>query len=562
MVIHFDTPWPRVAGRIAAAACCLWLAACGSSDPAVENVTLSGTVSYDFVPAAATRADAAAEWEGGLDYARTEARPARGVQVVAVADDGQEIAATRADAHGAYTLTVPANISVRLRAKARLLQGAGAGAWDFSVRDNTSPGFMQGKAALYTAQGEAFDSGNQPTAVHNLHAASGWTGGAYTAPRAAAPFAILDQFYSAMEKMRAADPDVVFPPMNTYWSVENRPSDTTDKAIGDITTSHYWDGAGADEDDDDEDEGPPGLFILGKADVDTDEYDTGVVVHEWGHYFEAKLSRSDSTGGSHGGGDVLDMRLAFGEAWGNALAGMVRGDPLYVDTNGPGQASVGPVLDLDDIPSYEPKGWFNEASVQYVLYQISKAPELGFGDVYRVMTGPQKTTPAFTSLFSFAAYLREIALPAGQARLDELLAGIGVVHGAQLDIWGSGQTWPASLPDPAVHGAGVLPIYTMLQPGQAPVKLCTTNIGRLAPGLNMLGNRRYLRLSVNQPGDYQLKLAFDGEPLLTPVKHRGADVPFHEVDDDTVGLRMDEAGDYLMAIGMMKLGDCFTAQLQ
>lgn len=39
MVIHFDTPWPRVAGRIAAAACCLWLAACGSSDPAVENVT-------------------------------------------------------------------------------------------------------------------------------------------------------------------------------------------------------------------------------------------------------------------------------------------------------------------------------------------------------------------------------------------------------------------------------------------------------------------------------------------------------------------------------------------
>jgi hypothetical protein len=55
------------------------------------------------------------------------------------------------------------------------------------------------------------------------------------------------------------------------------------------------------------------MFLLGKEDVDTDEFDTHVVVHEWGHYFESAVSRSDSPGGNHALGDLLDARLAFGE---------------------------------------------------------------------------------------------------------------------------------------------------------------------------------------------------------------------------------------------------------
>src|SRR5699024_2060534 len=101
--------------------------------------------------------------------------------------------------------------------------------------------------------------------------------------------------------------------------------------------------------------------ILGKEDLDTDEYDSAVVVHEWGHYFENQMARSDSMGGYHGGGDVLDMRLAFGEGWGNALAGMVRDDPLYVDTQGARQQLPGVIMDVGANDFYE-KGWFSESS--------------------------------------------------------------------------------------------------------------------------------------------------------------------------------------------------------
>src|SRR5260364_235899 len=75
-----------------------------------------------------------------------------------------------------------------------------------------------------------------------------------------------------------------------FWSTDNRPTDG-DKAIGEIGTSHV---AGGKE-----------MYILGKEDVDIDEYDEGVMLHEWGHYFEHFAGRADSIGGSHGGGDNL-----------------------------------------------------------------------------------------------------------------------------------------------------------------------------------------------------------------------------------------------------------------
>ncbi|QEA13589.1 hypothetical protein [Comamonas flocculans] len=516
----------------------LWLASCGGgAQPDVSAVAIQGRVSYDFVPATTER---------GLNYADTTARPARGVEVVAVADDGRELASSRAGVDGSFTLTVPARTTVRLRAKARLHQPPGAGAsWDFSIRDNTSSGYAQGNAALYAVQGEAFDSGSKATLTQDLHAASGWTGDGYGQARAAAPFAILDQFYSAIEKMRAVDPSVAFPPMNTYWSIHNRPA-PGEPALGEITTSH-WQSAGD----------TPGLYILGKEDVDTDEYDTGVVVHEWGHYFESRLSRSDSTGGPHGGGDMLDMRLAFGEAWGNALAGMVREDPLYIDTSDPGQAVTGLVMDLDAIPGYEPRGWFNEASVQTLLYKASRAPQLGFDDIYRVMTGPQKSTPAFTSLFSFASYLREAAGPEGRAVLDALLADIQTVNGPQLDIWGTHQSWPQSLADGARHQDAVLPIYTPLAVGAAPTRSCSTSqFGN--KGIN-LGNQRYYRFSVASGGSYTLAFS-ESQAKDLEVRSADEDVEFEALDDTTASAVL-APGDYVMSVRPAPPGSCISVRV-
>jgi len=461
------------------------------------NVQLSGQVTYDFVPLVADVAVPSAY----LDYANTVAMPARGVQVAAIADDGRELASGDADADGRYVLSVPKNTHIRLRAVARLYQAPGDGAsWDFSIRDNTSPGYADNQASIYAVQGEAFNTGVNHLS-RNLHAASGWTGAGYGNTRSAAPFAILDQIFTAMQKVLAVDEDAIFAPMSTYWSVANRPGMMGDKAMGEIGTSH-WQSATA----------HPGLYILGKEDVDTDEYDTGVIVHEWGHYFESKFSRADSVGGPHGGGDVLDMRVAFGEAWGNSLAGMVRDDPVYADTQGPRQSQRGVVMDLDTIPAAEPRGWFNEASVQHVLYQMYKAPSIGFGAIYEVMIGQQKDTPALTSLFSFATYLRA-GVDAGAAGLiDTWLADIGTVNGADLDIWGANQDYPAFFD--VAYKDFVVPIYRDLVPGVTMNNVCGTTA--FGADRNKLGNYQFLRVTIDEAGagDYDLTLETDTAPAV------------------------------------------------
>ena len=459
------------------------------------NVQLSGRVTYDSVPVAAS----VTPYVAYLDYAETVARPARGVQVAAIDDDGRELALGAADADGRYVLTVPKNTPVRLRAVARLYQAPGDGAsWDFTIRDNTSPGYADKAASIYAVQGEAFNTGVAHLS-RDLHAASGWTGAGYGNPRSAAPFAILDQIFTGMQKVLAVDQDAVFAPMNTYWSIHNR-SANGDKAKGEIGTSHWQPGTDH-----------PGLYILGKEDSDTDEYDTAVVVHEWGHYFEAKFSRSDSVGGSHGNEENLDMRVSFGEGWGNALAGMVRDDPIYADTQGPRQAHAGVVADLDTIPVGETRGWFNEASVQHVLYQMYKAPSIGFGAIYAAMVGPQKDTPALTSLFSFATYLRGVVDGAGQGLIDTLLGDIDTVNGDDLDIWGTNQTYPAFLDAGGKHF--VVPVYRDF-PLATDETICGTYV--LGKDYNKLGRFQFRRVTIDVAGDYTLTFYPDPDAPAPP----------------------------------------------
>ena len=299
----------------------------------------------------------------------------------------------------------------------------------------------------------------------------------------------------------------------------------------------------------------------GRACTDTDEYDTAVVVHEWGHYFESSFSRADSIGGPHGGRDLLDMRLAFGEAWGNSLAGMVRDDPLYVDTQGAAQGQAGVVFDLDGIDAGEPRGWFNEASVQHVLYQWYKAPSLGFPAIYKVMVGPQKDTPAFTTLFSFATYLRNNADDAGRLAIDQHLTAIHTVNGAALDIWGSNQVYPASLA-PAPGGAPfVLPIYTRLVLN-TPSVVCRTNMFDSISG-NKLGNFRHLHLPIVGAGTYKLNITRGvGDPPAAAEVYRNGKVvlPGQEFHSE-VTLPNLSAGDYTAVLTSDKADACMTVTL-
>ena len=190
---------------------------------------------------------------------------------------------------GSEPFYVIASEDVALRVRAEMLR-VGAPGWDFRVLDNVNGD------ALYTLAGMTFNTGAADL-TRNLHAESGWTGSGYGATRSAAPFAVLDVVYDAVQLVLSAAPDTVFPPLRLHWSAQNVP--VTGTGVGEIGSSKYRLGAG--------------IFLLGSANQDTDEYDRHVIAHEFGHYLEHRFSRSDSIGGPHTLTDQLDMRLAFGE---------------------------------------------------------------------------------------------------------------------------------------------------------------------------------------------------------------------------------------------------------
>lgn len=191
----------------------LLLAGChhggGSSPPLGPDVTLSGTVTFDLVPTA----NVAGVWQ--LDYPSTHSAPARGV-TIEIVNGSNVVATTTTDDAGAYSLRVASNQNVFVRARAELNR-VGAPGWTVLVADNT-----QGDG-LYVLDSDTFLLGASG-ATRDLHAASGWGGSRYTSSRAAAPFAILDAVYDAMQFVLASEPGLAFPRLLIHWSPNNVPS--------------------------------------------------------------------------------------------------------------------------------------------------------------------------------------------------------------------------------------------------------------------------------------------------------------------------------------------------
>jgi len=429
--------------------------------PSTGFVIISGTVTYDLVPSNSNSI--------GLDYDNIRREAIKGVPINAINSSNQSVASTNTDASGHYSFSVPNNTQMKIRVSAKMLQTS-TPSWNVKVVDNTNSN------ALYVMEGALASSGTADS-QRNLNASSGWGGTAYTSVRTAAPFAVLDNAYHAIQKVLSANANTVFPPLLMNWSIKNV-SVSGDTSLGQITTSHYSDG---------------NLFILGDADSDTDEYDDHVVTHEWGHYYEDKFSRSDSIGGRHGAEDKLDIRVALGEGWGNAFSGMALDDPVYFDTLGLSQAS-GFTFNVESDSSTN-KGWYSESSIQRILYDVYDSNDdgddtlsLGFTPIHQVFTGAEKITPAFTSIFSFIKALKDGN--AGDAgTIDTMLLSEDI---AQItDIYGTGRTNRAS--DYPYHD---------LTPG-TPLAIVISN----ADGsYNKLSNRQYVKFTIASSGTYTIKV--------------------------------------------------------
>jgi Big-like domain-containing protein len=389
------------------------------------GITIEGTVAYDFVPATY---DPATD-SGTLAFGAAAQRPVRGA-IVRAMQGATVLTSTYTDELGRYALTFPTTtgtISVTALAKTQ--------SPPIQVEDNTDGDAIWAIAASVPAANGTL----------NLHATHGWTGSSYSAvARSAAPFAILDSMYTAAKAfMDIRSPS--FPTLAVRWSPDNVSSSTYNPAIGFIYTSHFSPSENA-------------IYILGKDGEDTDEYDSHVIVHEWSHYFEENLSRSDSPGGSHGMGDVLDPRLSFGEGYATALAAILLGDPIYADTgwwNGYSLDAFG--FDAETVPTPTDDcvgypcvvglnpGPFSEMSIIRAFYDLCDdsgsaeswdAIAVPLGTIYDVLVGPEKTTPALTTIASFITGLKGAGVDA--AAVNAVLAHYSI--GAITDEWGTGDS--------------------------------------------------------------------------------------------------------------------------
>lgn len=428
-----------------------------------QGVSLSGLLTFDLI----------SHNGAALDYNNIQQSAIRGATVELLnAADSSILQTTTSDENGGYSFQINNAGNYLVRVKAELIQQDVTPSWDFTVVDNTN------EQALYVMDSDVQPVGSS-SVILNLNAPSGWTGSSYGDPRVAAPFAILDFVYQAKQKIIAVEPNIVMPNLLLNWSVDNVPT-SGDLAVGQIGTSFF--------------RTDNQIYLLGAENVDTEEYDKQVVIHEWGHYFEHNFSRSDSLGGSHSGNDRLDIRVAFGEGFATALAAMLLDDPVYRDSSGNAQ-SRGFTFNIENNPITN-RGWYSEASVQSIIYDLYDdnnegvdSLSLGLDPLYQVLINQQKDTLAFVSIFSFVDALKDDS-PGDVLAIDALLTSQNIVVD---DEYGSNQTNNGG-------DARNLPVYMQITPDGTSIEVCSyTSNGRY----NKLGNRKFVRLPITTAGNYQ-----------------------------------------------------------
>ncbi len=397
-----------------------------------EPPNLSGIVTFDWYPVDIDSSDPA-NLHPYVDYSRGFVRPIRGAIVELHDESDVVIAKTNTTIGGYYAFHAPPNANLKVVVTAQL--GAPRNP-EVRVEDRTPSVCVvtDPDCHLYKVKFDVTTTNERVT--KDYVASTEWNNG-YGA-RDGAPFAILDTVYQAKVFVRGVDPNRTYPLLTLDWGptlVQN--SDHTpffDPATKRIT-------------------------LNGLADVDTDEYDTMVVLHEFGHFVQDTVGRDDGLGGSHALTDHLDPPTAFSEGFATAFAGVVaNADRSFADTNicdasgcapasgildtdtsGPQQAGVVcfSAIDTDESSCPDPrlnlKGFDSETGIASLIWNLSAGTttNLGLDSVY---TALNRTTasPAFASVFTFVQKLKELR-PASLADITALAATKGIVDGDEFD---------------------------------------------------------------------------------------------------------------------------------
>jgi hypothetical protein len=469
------------------------------------TVSVSGRITYAHVPARSS---------GGLDFAATTQEPARGIALEVLDGVGAVLANTQTDPGGFYSVALAPNTTAQLRARAQLVRN-GTPSWSIEVRD------VDAQTPAYTVTGVTFSSGSGAT--QDLAIQSGWDTATRqpNGTRAAAPFAILDTVYRSIQKVLSLNASANFPALTIDWSATNTGGET-----------FYTRVAGA-----------PRIVLPGEAGVDTDEYDSAIVAHEFGHYIEDNFSRSDSVGGPHSLSSFLDPRVAWSEGFATWFAAFALDTSVAVDTFGVNQQQSG-TFDVETFNTQNSRGWFNEASVFVMLWDLFDAANddtanLGAAPIWDIITNHNRVTESIVSIFSFVTLLKQ-NYPGSTASIDSVVGAQNIVAN-NIDIFGSTET------NNAGQTTDVLPIFTNAVIDAGAVQLRSiVNFGTD----NKLSNRRFLRLNVPAPRSVRIQLSAPAGRDPDVYVFRRGDVVGQGITaaNENIVVNLDQAGNYVIEI--------------
>ena len=428
-----------------------------------------------------------------------------------------------------------------IRLRAELVDTGALPNWRVEVR-NVNNGNVQ-----YTVSTAAFSSGSSG-ATQNLAMQSGWDTATRlpSGARDSAPFAILDTAYRAIQKVIAVSPTANFPNLTLSWATTN---------VGGQTFFSVPSGQN------------PRIVLSGESGVDTDEFDTHVIAHEFGHYVEYAFARSDNVGGSHGPGDRLDPRVAYSEGFGYWFAGYVLDNPEAIDTVGTTQQQSSR-FNIETNNVLNP-GWYSEASVWTLLWDLydsvadsipgggTDTVALGAAPIWTVITGALRNTESLATIFVFVEALKA-QNAAVVAAINTVVASQSITA-ATLDAYGTDETNNAG-------NASVLPLFSSINVGGG--ARTVRSLSAFGSSGNKLGNSRFLRLIVNSPQSIRIVVTApagrDADLLvtrqglvLTPNEANGGELN----GDENFTVSLPGAGTYVLETYDCHNANCTTNPL-
>lgn len=275
-----------------------------------DPLTVSGNASYQYRPVAITNSTQGVIY--GLSGSPVSAViPFAEIEVLNANNDVVQCANT--DENGNFSLLVGKNLGTL---RVRVLSRAFNSKLKLSILEDTNFNLPYYVETAITAANDAIP-GVQVTAYARVSQATKLEGGA---------FHILASIYKANQYIRAQTGDAswVAEKVTVFWKAGFNPYSYF--GFPNNLLSFYKPGERK-------------LFILGGKDgnvsqIDTDHFDTSVIIHEYGHFLEDVYGKTDSPGGYHNGDAVIDPRLAWSEGFANFFQAASQGTNYYLDTSG------------------------------------------------------------------------------------------------------------------------------------------------------------------------------------------------------------------------------------